>query len=316
MLLAEGLAARTWGNVSCRSGNNSMFITPSGLAYEKMLPEDIVETDMHSGKWKGNHKPSSEWAVHAAAYEAFPDAGFVIHTHQTYASAIGLTGLESLNITPDESCLLGGVAQSEYGLPGTKRLAKNVFLAFKSAAHCVLMPQHGAVIVGKDRKDAFQRAKLLEDICRRSCKSQNEIIYGANESLAKRLTASVNKEYEHAAYTTAMPVLACAEKGLKIYAQLDDMAQIFSRKIAVTKPDEHSVMNALKSNEFVLVTGVGGICRASTEDDCIAMCRLAEKACICRLHTKALGIESRISGFNIWIMRRNYLKNYSKKIGG
>ena len=87
MLLDEGLTARTWGNISCRVGG-SMLITPSGLGYESMTGADVVTVDLESGKWSGSRKPSSEKGIHIAAYAAFPEAGFVIHTHQTYASAI------------------------------------------------------------------------------------------------------------------------------------------------------------------------------------------------------------------------------------
>lgn len=110
MLLDEGLAARTWGNVSCRTGNKSMVITPSGLGYEGMTPEDIVPADMDTGKWEGARKPSSEKAVHLAAYRAFPDADFVIHTHQTFASAVSLAGFYSLSLSGEEKAALGGVA--------------------------------------------------------------------------------------------------------------------------------------------------------------------------------------------------------------
>lgn len=316
MLLAEGLAARTWGNVSCRIGENKMLITPSGLGYENMLPGDIVEMDMRSAKWHGTHKPSSEWAVHIAAYTAFPDTDFVIHTHQTYASAIGLSGLDSLKLSQEEETALGGVALSDYALPGTKRLAKNVFKAFKSGARCVLMAHHGDVIAGGDRRDAFERAKLLELVCRHSCVGQPDESLRPDESLAKRLTASADKEFGHAAYSAAPSVLKCAEAGSRIYSQLDDMAQMISHGISFAEPNESDVIAKLKQNELVLVPGVGGICRASTDGDCTAMCSLLEKACICELHTKALGIQGRLSALDVWLMRKNYLKNYSKKIGG
>ncbi len=60
MLLDEGLAARTWGNISCRIGDSSIAITPSGLGYEGMTPEDIVIMDLATENWKGTRKPSSK----------------------------------------------------------------------------------------------------------------------------------------------------------------------------------------------------------------------------------------------------------------
>jgi len=73
-LVREGLAARTWGNVSCRAEGTHIWITPSGLGYTHMGAEDIVRYDMASGEWEGKRKPSSEKMVHAAAYARFAQA--------------------------------------------------------------------------------------------------------------------------------------------------------------------------------------------------------------------------------------------------
>ncbi len=42
MLAESGLIARTWGNISARISDVQFVITPSGLAYETLTPEQIV----------------------------------------------------------------------------------------------------------------------------------------------------------------------------------------------------------------------------------------------------------------------------------
>lgn len=316
MLLDEGLTARTWGNISCRTGKDTMVITPSGLGYESMTADDIATMDMNTGKWTGKLKPSSEKGVHIAAYRAFSDAQFVIHTHQAYASAIGIVGFEALSLSAEEKDSLGGVALAGYGLPGTKKLAKNVAAAFATGSHVVLMAHHGAVIAGKDRAEAFERALLLEDVCRRACEGQPAVSPGVDDALATKLTAAAKKAYGFAAFTGSPAVLACAASGETVLAQLDDMAQMIGKKLITAGFDENSVVEALKKHDLVLVPGVGAICRAASDGDCHAMCLLAEKSCICWLHTKALGVKGKLSGLDTWLMRTIYLKKYSKKIGG
>ncbi len=171
-LLREALVARTWGNVSCRVDEHHFAITPSGMGYENMTADDVVVYNMKDETWRGTRKPSSEKGVHTAAYQQFPEAGFVVHTHQTYASAIGLAGFEALSPTKEESIALGGVALAKYGLPGTKKLRANVADALSTGSHCILMAQHGALIVGTSQSDACARAKLLEVVCQRACKGQ------------------------------------------------------------------------------------------------------------------------------------------------
>lgn len=314
MLLEENLAARTWGNISCRTGETTMVITPSGLGYEGMGPDDIVCMDMETGEWEGTRKPSSEKTIHISAYRRFPEAGFVIHTHQTYASAIGLAGFDTLPLSEEEKEKLGGIALAGYGLPGTKKLAGNVTAAYERGAHAMLMAHHGAVIVGKDREEAFSRALLLESVCRRACKGQPEKTPFFDEALAQSLTASVKKEFGQAAYTASPPALACASGGKAVPAQLDDMAQMIGAKLLVVKPEESAVAEALRKYEAVLVPDVGAVYRALTKGDLDALCLLTEKSCICWLHSQAMGVKTKLSPFDTWLMRKVYVMKYSKKI--
>jgi Ribulose-5-phosphate 4-epimerase and related epimerases and aldolases len=315
MLLQEKLVARTWGNVSCRTGTQAFVITPSGLCYEGMTADDVVLYEMAAGTWTGSRKPSSERGVHAAAYARFPEAGFVIHTHQTYASALGLAGFDSRMLTDGEKTALGGVTRAKYGLPGTKRLRANVTAALASGAHVVLMSQHGALIVGKDQKEAFERAKLLETVCKAACKGQPEGTDISSEKLAS-LTERVKGEFSCIAYTAAPAVRETAKLATLFRAQLDDMAQMIGPRLVTVDMEESAVKKALKTRDAVLVSGLGAICRAGTEGDCEALRLLVEKACVSFLHTRALHVSIALSTIDAWLMRLVYRKKYSKKIGG
>lgn len=193
-LLQEGLVARTWGNVSCRIDERRYAITPSGIAYQTLEEEDIVILDMESGEYEGIHKPSGEKGVHSAGYQICPDAGFIIHTHQTYASAYSIAGFEDLQMTKEEEERLGGVALAAYGLPGTKKLTAAVANAYEGAA-TVLMARHGAVIMGSAKEEAFERAKLLEDICKRNIRSNIRTEPELSSAFAEAFMALIHKEY-------------------------------------------------------------------------------------------------------------------------
>ena len=88
-----------------------------------MTAVDLVLMDIRNGVCCGAHKPSSEKGVHLAAYQTFPEVGYVIHTHQTYATAIGLCGFEQLAMTEEEAEKLGGIARAAYGLSSTEKHA-------------------------------------------------------------------------------------------------------------------------------------------------------------------------------------------------
>ena len=112
-LLDTGLVARTWGNISCRCGEQDFLITPSGLDYTRTQPEDIVKVSLLTGEWEGRRKPSSERGVHSIAYQMFPEVQYVIHTHQIFATAFGIAGFEELMLTQEQRLQRGGIALAE-----------------------------------------------------------------------------------------------------------------------------------------------------------------------------------------------------------
>ena len=75
-------------------------------------------------------------------------------------------------MTEEEAEKLGGIARAAYGLSSTEKLAGAVYDAMQSGAKVVFMVHHGVLICGKDREEAFSRAMLLEEICKRSILGQ------------------------------------------------------------------------------------------------------------------------------------------------
>jgi hypothetical protein len=71
------------GNVSVRLGDG-LLVTPSGLPYAGMRPEDLVEISLEGEVRSGERKPSSEWPFHAAIYRARRDAEAIVHTHSPW----------------------------------------------------------------------------------------------------------------------------------------------------------------------------------------------------------------------------------------
>ena len=285
LLLDKKLVARTWGNVSARYDDNHFLITPSGLSYTKTAPQDLALYNMTTKEYEGEFKPSSEKGIHAAAYEAFPDAKFVIHTHQTFATAFSLTGVDDIIMTKDEEEKLGGILVAEYGLPGTKKLKNEVASCFNKGAHCVLMKHHGAVVVGTGMEDAIDRIELLEAVCKRSYEGHK---------MGEKATVTYSK------------------LGIPLYAQLDDMAQMIGGRIDVITGDAKKYLIKNKKNA-VIVKDKGIAVRGQDKDDTEALRILVEKAAVSALHTRLYDEEMRLSKFDTALMHLVYVKKYSKK---
>jgi L-ribulose-5-phosphate 4-epimerase len=322
-LLDQGLVARTWGNISCRLDEKHMLVTPSGLDYRSLKPEDIAVMDLETMEWTGPHKPSSEKGVHAEAYRVCPDAQFVIHTHQEYATALGLCGCETMDISEDEKKELGGIAKAAYGLSGTKKLTNAVKAAFESGAQTVFMPHHGVVIAGKSKEETMEKALLLDRICRRNCRA--EISSAPCESIQPDgsrghaedgFISAIRKVYPHSAVVCTPAAMAAAAKKEPIYAQVDDMAQMIGKVIpCAAGAEEQAVLPLLQKFDAVLLPGIGAAVKAENEDDCEAMGILLEKAALCHLHTLAAGKEKecRLGGLDVALQHVVYIKKYSRQ---
>ena len=156
-LIEKKLIARTYGNISARISEDQYIITPSGMAYETLTEDKLVKVNISDCSYEGDIKPSSEKGIHAVCYKLRPDANFVIHTHQFYASAV-CAEEESTDFAP---CAL-------YGLSGTKKLTGNVEKCIRDYPDkCTfLMAKHGALCIGTSYDDAFALADQLEEYCR------------------------------------------------------------------------------------------------------------------------------------------------------
>ena len=303
-LISRGLAARTWGNISCRVDGHTIAVTPSGMAYDLITPDDIVLVDIYSGEVFGRHKPSSELLIHTELYKYDCDVNAIIHTHQTFATAIGLTGMDGL---PKKTGIAG------YALPGTVELANNVNRAFLNGFRTVLMPHHGAVFAGENMNAVFESAERFELFCSKvvACKTCELKPDPAHLAAALRLARS---EFKYCAAGTSKYALAAAESCAPVPAQLDDAAMMFGDMIPAAPFED--ILSALRRYGAVLIKGVGVICASDDESDAESKAVLAEKACLCYLHTAAVGVSAKLDDNDIKELHESYISSYSKRLRG
>lgn len=292
-LLEKGLVARTWGNISVRKDATKFAISPSGLGYENMQGSDVPIYDMDSKTWEGSRKPSSEKKIHAAAYRLYPEVNFVIHTHQDYATAIGLASVNALELTPEERELLGGISIAGYGLPGTDKLADNVTAALRNSK-VVLMAHHGALILGKDVEEAMKKAEVLEDVCKRAViKKIGTDIWGNGKDIGTSKEQPVDATLSKTLHDDAESLKVMIDNMAPFKAQLDDMAQMIGPKFSKSAIEKAS--------------------EGLSEDDLSALSLLLKKAIISKKYTNALGIDGNLSSFDCILMRTVYKFKYSKQ---
>lgn len=157
-----GLTAGTWGNISGRIDDTYMVITPSGMDYNKLTPDQMVVVNMKTQEYEGNLKPSVEAPIHSKILLGKPEVNGIVHTHSTAAVTVACTRKGIPAISEDQVQILGGdIRCAAYTRPGSKELADAVFEALDERTGA-LMASHGAITVGPDLKTALTASVLLE----------------------------------------------------------------------------------------------------------------------------------------------------------
>jgi len=161
----QGLATGSSGNISIR-WSEGFLITASGIPYDTLKVEQIIETDLEGNAVSGDGDPSSEWRMHAAIYASRPDVEAIVHTHSLHATAAAIA-LNVLPIPHDEGKIFFGssVPVSKHHAPGGWELAQSVAETL-SGGQLVLISHHGAVGVGATLEEAFTAAVKLEEIAK------------------------------------------------------------------------------------------------------------------------------------------------------
>lgn len=162
-MLATNLTVGTWGNISCRvPGERYIAITPTGMSYDRLMPEDIVVIDLRGNTISGTRKPSIEVPLHLAIYKAREDVGAIVHTHSPYATAMAVARKEIPGAVEDLVQIVGGnVRVNEYALPGTEQLGINTVKAM-AGRNAVLLANHGMLGAGRNLEEAFRVCQVVE----------------------------------------------------------------------------------------------------------------------------------------------------------
>ena len=166
-MLEQGLVAGTSGNLSVR-WRDGLLITPSGLAYDTLKPADMVFVG-DDGTLRGEWRPSSEWRIHQAVYQARPEAGAVLHAHPTYSTSLACLrrGIPAFHY---EVALAGGadIRCAHYATFGTPELARHAVEALQDRRAC-LLANHGLVCLAADLPGALALALRVEQLARIYC---------------------------------------------------------------------------------------------------------------------------------------------------
>lgn len=159
-----GLVWMAGGTVCARDPDSAyVVVTPSGLDYDSLGPEDMVVVDMELNLIEGEYRPSVATNLWTAIMKARPEIHAVVHSHSPYATAFSVIDQPIPIITETQADWFGQpVPVAPYA-----HLEDDHFVSAPVEAlgdgYGVLLGQHGPITIGSTLHDALERAVTLEE---------------------------------------------------------------------------------------------------------------------------------------------------------
>ncbi len=158
----RGYVAANDGNISVRTSDNHVVITPTGVSKGFMDVESMVTVTMDGRRISDGPGASSELGMHLAVYREREDVHAIVHAHPIHATAFGIAGIPLTQaILPEVIISVGAIPLIEYGTPGTDELCRPLIPHLKQH-DAFLLQNHGALTLGPDLTTAYFRMETLE----------------------------------------------------------------------------------------------------------------------------------------------------------
>lgn len=158
-----GLVVLSGGNVSMRMPDGNFLVTPSAMSYDTMVPEDIVLINENGETVEGFRRPTSDKLAVLYLFKKRPDLNVILHTHQPYATALGMvTDVLPANLITVIDELHADVHVAPFARSSDEGMG---ILAHEYAgdALAVILRHHGVIAFGKNMDQALSAAVYLEE---------------------------------------------------------------------------------------------------------------------------------------------------------
>ena len=168
MLPAAGLVTMHSGNASGYDPESGrLLIKPSGMDYDRVTPENLLEVDLESGKpIDASLRPSVDLPHHLFLYRNLPDVRGVIHTHSNYATAFAAV------LKPIPLCLTAIADEFGAEIPCAPYVDNEgdhigqAILKHRNRAPAILLGNHGVFAWGDSPRAALKAAVMTEDVAK------------------------------------------------------------------------------------------------------------------------------------------------------
>ncbi|NCA99441.1 MAG: class II aldolase/adducin family protein [Clostridia bacterium] len=162
LLFARGMVASNDGNISCRTPDGNLLVTPTGVSKGSMTPDMMLKVDLEGNVLEGTWKKTSELPMHLRAYEVRPDIQAVVHAHPPTATGFACAG-EPLDdyVATEAVYALGCVPIAPYATPSTPQVPDSI-TPLLAEYDAMMLEFHGVLTVGADLMAAYYLMESVE----------------------------------------------------------------------------------------------------------------------------------------------------------
>ena len=159
-----GLIRAAVGNLSMRTPDGYVAITPTGIKYDQLRPEEIAIVDLDGSHIDGPCKASSETPMHTAILRNLPEVGAMCHTHSPFAMTFAAVGKEIGLINTEAMGCGAPIPVAPWASPGSAAGGEVTVPLFKErpGLNVVLLRNHGVVAIGENADKSFDNAYMAE----------------------------------------------------------------------------------------------------------------------------------------------------------
>jgi len=170
-VVQAGLVTGSGGNLSARiPGEDVCWVTARGAWLDRLSRTTFAPVRVADGSPAvvGNLpppriEPTSELALHLALYRARSDVNAIIHLHPQTALLLDALGEDIRIVTTDHAFYLRRVSTVPFRLPGGTELASHTAAMAADGTDCLVLSQHGCVVLADSVELAHKRARNLEE---------------------------------------------------------------------------------------------------------------------------------------------------------
>ncbi|MBF9058053.1 aldolase [Rhodobacterales bacterium HKCCSP123] len=198
-LFDRGLTHGSTGNISARTEDGGLLVSPTGTSFGRLDPARLSRFDA-GGRLIGGDPPTKEMPLHSAFYDTRSTAGAVVHLHSCHSVALSMMPDVDADdflpaLTPYAIMKLGRVKLLPFFLPGDPAMGEAVRgLAGKRSA--VMLANHGPVVAGKDVEAACTAIEELEATARLALLLRGTNARGLSEEQVRAVVTAFDVEWD------------------------------------------------------------------------------------------------------------------------